>query len=408
MPAKKYDDFTESEPVEKIAKQGAKSANDLRKYVAITCPHCNDAFIEITVSSLSTNKASECRDHLRDCKTPGAKADPRRPSDATTTIATTNSTTLVVVPKKRVRGSDLATRVGALEDKLQGFEAAIVSVLPSLESHRPFDIPKLKPLMLTGIDEMVACRLHAHPRIEEIDEQRAVTTSTALSVSQIVCNVASELRAVDNFNADEVARLRAEVVRLQEYESKCATLGIEKESLKKKHELDVEEMATLRMELSSAKNDIAFLKHSDAHKQAKVHDALLSDIQKAAREAWERAGAALSKDDEAAFRKAHPAFAPFMLGDVDVTRVSVQIGAPDGDDEDELDGMEGAPTPDHASRPGGGTPVPGAAPRKRAKAAASDDSGNESDSSKPRKRVNKSPPVMYMPISQADMQRGRR
>lgn len=36
-------------------------------YVGITCPHCNTVFVELTQSSLSSSKASQCLKHLRVC-----------------------------------------------------------------------------------------------------------------------------------------------------------------------------------------------------------------------------------------------------------------------------------------------------------------------------------------------------
>ena len=63
-----YLDFVETEPFTRIAKQNPKSETDLRRYVSITCPHCADQFVEITVDNLSTNKASECKKHLLRCK----------------------------------------------------------------------------------------------------------------------------------------------------------------------------------------------------------------------------------------------------------------------------------------------------------------------------------------------------
>ena len=40
MPAKKYTDFDESLPFERIAKHGARDAKDTRQYVSVRCPHC--------------------------------------------------------------------------------------------------------------------------------------------------------------------------------------------------------------------------------------------------------------------------------------------------------------------------------------------------------------------------------
>ena len=72
MPAKKYTDFDESLPFERIAKHGARDAKDTRQYVSVRCPHCAVRFIDIPLDSLKTNKASECKKHLLRC--PKAKA----------------------------------------------------------------------------------------------------------------------------------------------------------------------------------------------------------------------------------------------------------------------------------------------------------------------------------------------
>lgn len=67
MPPRKYLDFVEREPVKRIAKVNYQSADRTRNYVGITCPHCNDIFVEIPEEHLSTNKASECKRHLSKC-----------------------------------------------------------------------------------------------------------------------------------------------------------------------------------------------------------------------------------------------------------------------------------------------------------------------------------------------------
>ena len=72
MPPKKYLDFVESTPFVRIAKQHAKGEHDVRRYVTITCPYCAIEFVEITVDSLPTNKASECKKHLLRCESASA------------------------------------------------------------------------------------------------------------------------------------------------------------------------------------------------------------------------------------------------------------------------------------------------------------------------------------------------
>ena len=59
MPPKKYLDFVESAPVKRVARHMAVDGDDVRKYVTIICPHCNDAFVQIPEECVVTNKASE-------------------------------------------------------------------------------------------------------------------------------------------------------------------------------------------------------------------------------------------------------------------------------------------------------------------------------------------------------------
>jgi len=67
MPPRKYDDFVISEPVSKITKLSPTSADDVRDYVFVRCPHCNVNFVEIAVQNLATKKAGECLKHIREC-----------------------------------------------------------------------------------------------------------------------------------------------------------------------------------------------------------------------------------------------------------------------------------------------------------------------------------------------------
>lgn len=61
---RKYEDFVESEPEMKPAKKAPWNEDN---YVGITCPHCNTLFVELTVDSLKSSKASQCLKHLRVC-----------------------------------------------------------------------------------------------------------------------------------------------------------------------------------------------------------------------------------------------------------------------------------------------------------------------------------------------------
>ena len=129
MAPKKYLDFAESAPLVRIAKQQAKDEQDLRKYVTITCPHCSIAFIEITVDSLPTNKASECKKHLLRCEAAlraGVGAEPVKrkravaePTDEDLRTEQAKNAALVASEARLVASNeDLRSRVASLETQM--------------------------------------------------------------------------------------------------------------------------------------------------------------------------------------------------------------------------------------------------------------------------------------------------
>lgn len=63
MSRAKYDSFAET-PIGK--KPGKRYPWAEEEYVGITCPECNTMFVEITVQSVKTSKASNCLKHLRE------------------------------------------------------------------------------------------------------------------------------------------------------------------------------------------------------------------------------------------------------------------------------------------------------------------------------------------------------
>ena len=78
---KKYTDFAESAPTERVAKHLASGSGHVRSYVSLTCPHCNQAFVEMPLECVDRNKASECLRHLRWCdqaRWAGVDAPPRK------------------------------------------------------------------------------------------------------------------------------------------------------------------------------------------------------------------------------------------------------------------------------------------------------------------------------------------
>lgn len=92
MPTKKYNDFAEGDEVEKLAKQQPQNSKVplVRTYIPVSCPHCSNVFVEIAKERITSNKASECRDHLKVCASEAAKKDPRRKPVITETKATPN------------------------------------------------------------------------------------------------------------------------------------------------------------------------------------------------------------------------------------------------------------------------------------------------------------------------------
>ena len=65
MAPKKYSEFIVSEPFQLRAKHQIDDTFDW--YCSITCPHCNQAFIELRQSSLASNRAGRILQHLRVC-----------------------------------------------------------------------------------------------------------------------------------------------------------------------------------------------------------------------------------------------------------------------------------------------------------------------------------------------------
>ena len=63
---KKYDDFVESDPVERRGKLPPYAPVN---YIDITCPHCKVVFAEIGKDLLASKKSTVCLQHLRVCKT---------------------------------------------------------------------------------------------------------------------------------------------------------------------------------------------------------------------------------------------------------------------------------------------------------------------------------------------------
>ena len=70
MSRQKYLDFIDSEPV---TKPGKKAPWTPTAFVGITCPHCNQKFVELPVDNMKTGRAAQCLKHLRVCESFKAK-----------------------------------------------------------------------------------------------------------------------------------------------------------------------------------------------------------------------------------------------------------------------------------------------------------------------------------------------
>ena len=59
-----YDDFEEGTPFEAPSKH---KPHDVKTYVLITCPHCNEAIAQLVQEHVASNKAGKCKAHLAVC-----------------------------------------------------------------------------------------------------------------------------------------------------------------------------------------------------------------------------------------------------------------------------------------------------------------------------------------------------
>ena len=149
MPPRKYTDFVESAPRARMAKRGAQDERDVRMYVAITCPHCSEDFVEITVDSLATNKASECKKHLARCRAAsraGVRPEPLKRRRVERGGASVPDTLQAELDAERARSTTLA----ASETRLTGRNDELTSRVHSLEGQveqMRADILQLQPLV---------------------------------------------------------------------------------------------------------------------------------------------------------------------------------------------------------------------------------------------------------------------
>ena len=143
-PTKKYLDFVPSDPFERGTKHGGSDTR--RSYVAIACPHCETAFVEIAADSLHTNKASECLKHLRVCgaakavgvlvppakkravaeEPPRTAAEPAAQAQCALAAERARSTALAASEAKLAGANEqLRARVHSVESELAGLRAEL-------------------------------------------------------------------------------------------------------------------------------------------------------------------------------------------------------------------------------------------------------------------------------------------
>ena len=136
MPGKKYLDFTESEPRELECKQ---APGKTRRYVSITCPHCDSAFIDIPIEQLTSTKASKCLQHLRVCEAFKAKGGEVALAPERKRADTTNIT--------------LMERVQALEDTVSQHNAVFDVLVNDYGMFRPITDQNIRPQITMLLDQ---------------------------------------------------------------------------------------------------------------------------------------------------------------------------------------------------------------------------------------------------------------
>jgi hypothetical protein len=126
---KKYNDFIESEPIER---RGKKPPHNVMTYIDVTCPHCGVVCAEITANLLVTKKATKCLEHLRVCPNYEEVVVPKRKFDPfTAIIIPTNEQDEFQKLKAQVERQQ--QEIGNLQSKTGLYDAVLKAVVPSLQ-----------------------------------------------------------------------------------------------------------------------------------------------------------------------------------------------------------------------------------------------------------------------------------
>lgn len=174
-PARKYDDFLETEPE---VKPGKKAPWTEDKYVGITCPHCSKLFVEITVDSLKSSKASQCLKHLRVC------------TEYTGTVTT--------APEKKHKDP----AISSLMERMQELESMVASQETTIATHDA--VIKSQDAQMKSI-----CDENAFLKSENAELEEALSNARAALRSQRK-HLLSELESADARNQMDVPIMRIE------------------------------------------------------------------------------------------------------------------------------------------------------------------------------------------------------
>ena len=114
-----YDNFLEGTPYDAPAKQ---KPHDVRTYVALTCPHCSEVFVELPKELVASNKASRCKAHLAVCPQYTA------PAPAPTALAAPD--------ESKRRHEELMDELRQVKGKLTDVEGELTDVRGQLSDKR--------------------------------------------------------------------------------------------------------------------------------------------------------------------------------------------------------------------------------------------------------------------------------
>ena len=108
-----YEKFAVS--VERICNSKYANANgvyETRKYVSLSCPHCDSTFADIPAERVKTNKASACKAHLASCPVHNAKpTGEATPTPAATTAIVSSVENGIAAELKLLREAREADRI---------------------------------------------------------------------------------------------------------------------------------------------------------------------------------------------------------------------------------------------------------------------------------------------------------